>query len=189
MPARAKPRVDITILDPFRGQISRPWLRKVALHAMEGALTGEDWQLSLAIADDDTLKRLNRDYRGLDEVTDVLAFSPFHQGYWEGEGDPLVQAEDAVAFVTPPGDSNFLGEVIISYPQAAQQASLEPSGLEKELALLIVHGVLHLMGHDHVEPQEEASMQDKEQAILKSLSLRPFPIRRGKGEVPKVGAT
>ena len=189
MPARAKPRVDITILEPFRGQTSRPWLRKVALHAMDGALTREDWQLSLAIADDDTLKRLNRDYRGLDEVTDVLAFSPFHQGYWEGEGDPRIQAEDAVAFVTPPEDSNFLGDVIISYPQAARQASLEPSGLEKEIALLIVHGVLHLMGYDHVESQEEASMQAKAQAILKSLSIGPSPIGRAKGEVPKVSAT
>ena len=177
MPTSAKRRVDISILEPFKGQLPRAsapwrsWLREVVSSALDLALPEEDCQLSLVIADDDTLKRLNRDYRGLDEVTDVLSFSLFHQGHWEGEGEPPIQAGDNVPFVLPPKEPKHLGEIIISYPQALRQAGAGMSGLEKEMALLVVHGVLHLLGFDHAEPQEEADMQVKEQEILKSLSL------------------
>ena len=175
MPTRTKRRVDINILEPLqgfalggsgqRGTLSRAWLRKVASHALDHALPGQDCQLSLVIADDDTLKRLNREYRGLDEVTDVLSFSPFHQGHWEGEGEPPPPADD-VPFVLPLHEPQPLGEVIISYAQAVRQAGPGPSRLERELALLVVHGVLHLLGFDHVEPSEETVMQAKEREIL-----------------------
>jgi len=175
MPTRVKRRVDITVHSPFKGQLSRSWLRKVVLHALDRALPGEDCQIGLVIADDETLKRLNREYRGLDEVTDVLSFSTFYQGHWEGEGDPPPQPDDDVPFVLPPHSPKHLGEIIISYPQAVRQAAPGPSGLEKELALLVVHGVLHLLGLDHVEPSDEAHMQEKEREILGYLNLDPIP--------------
>ena len=166
MPTGAKHGVDISVLSPFRGQPSRAWLRKVVSHTLETALPEEDCQLGLVIADDDTVRCLNRDYRGLDEVTDVLSFSPFHQGHWEGDGDPPANRDADVTFVLPPEEPRHMGEVIISYPQAVRQAAPGPSGLERELALLTVHGVLHLLGFDHVEPPEEAEMQAKEREIL-----------------------
>ena len=168
MPARRKRLVDINVLEPFAGQISTPWLRKVASHALDQVLPGETCQLGLVIADDDTVRRLNRDYRGLDQVTDVLAFSTFHQGHWEGEGEPPAQADD-VAFVLPPQEPRHLGEVIISYPQVVRQATPEPSGVEHEIALLVVHGVLHLVGFDHGDPPEEAVMQAKERETLSGI--------------------
>ena len=179
MPTRTKRRVDISILEPLKGftpngsggQVGsspRAWLRKVASQALEHALPGRDCQLSLVIADDDTLKRLNSEYRGLDEVTDVLSFSPFHQGHWEGEGEPPPPA-DAVPFVLPPQEPQPLGEVIISYSQAMRQASPGPLGPERELALLVVHGVLHLLGFDHAEPSEETAMQAQEREILSTI--------------------
>ena len=169
MPARGKRRVDISILKPFKGQLSSLWLRKLVSRAMERAVPENNWQLGIVIADDDTLKRLNRDYRGLDEVTDVLSFSTVHGGNWEGEGEPPAQADDGVTFVMPPHEPNHLGEVIISYPQAERQAAPGPSGVEKELALLVAHGVLHLLGFDHADPKEEADMRAKEQEVLSGI--------------------
>ena len=165
MPTRPERRVDISYLGPFKGQLSRARLRKVVIHALDVALPEESCWLGLVLADDDTVRRLNRDYRGVDEVTDVLSFATFHQGHWEGEGDPPAQGGDEVTFVLPPQESNHLGEVVISCPQALRQAGPGPSGLENELLLLAVHGVLHLLGFDHMEPMEEANMRDKELEI------------------------
>ncbi len=152
------------------------WLRSAVEAALRVAMPdGPVCQVGLVITDDQTVRGLNRDFRGLDEVTDVLAFSASHAGHWEGEaeapGDCCVQSRDSgePAFVLPPGQPPPLGEVIISYPQAQRQASERGEPLDQELALLIVHGVLHLAGHDHLEPQAAAEMQAKEQAALEAM--------------------
>ena len=170
MGVRAKPSVEISIQTPFKGELSRPWLRKVASHALASGLPDTACHLSLVIAGDDTLMQLNKQYRGEEEVTDVLAFSPYHQGHWAGEGTAPAYTEDPLPAVEPPGEPKFIGEVIISYPQAARQAGPGPSGLEKEMALLIVHGVLHLLGYDHMQLDEEMEMQARTRSILDSLS-------------------
>ncbi|MCE2404220.1 MAG: rRNA maturation RNase YbeY [Dehalococcoidia bacterium] len=139
----------------------------MASRTLDAAFPQESCQLGIMIADDDTLRDLNKRYRGLDEVTDVLSFSTTHQGPWQGDGDgPQAPEEDP--FVMPPDEPRHLGEVIISYPQAARQAKAEPGDLESELALLVVHGILHLLGFDHMEAQEEAEMRAKERAVLAS---------------------
>ena len=168
MPIRGKRLVDISILETFRGQLSRPKLRRIITHTLDRILPDEACQLSVAIADDDTVRRLNRDYRGLDEVTDVLSFSTFHQGHWEGEGEAPPVGSD-VPFVLPPLEPRHLGEVIISYPQAMRQAGPGPLAVEKELGLLIIHGVLHLLGFDHVKAPEESDMKAKEREILATI--------------------
>ena len=168
MPTRPRRTLDIGVYKPFQDNVPRPWLRKIALRTLDAALPGECCQLGVVIADDDTLKSLNNEYRGLDEVTDVLSFSTTYQGHWEGDGDgPEVLEDDP--FVMPPGEPRHLGEVIISYPQATRQAKAEPSGVEKELALLVVHGVLHLLGFDHLEAGDEAEMRAKEREVLSSV--------------------
>ena len=168
MPDRPKRRIDVNILEPFKGELCRSWLRRAASRALAKAFPKESCQLSLVIADDDTVKDLNREYRGLDETTDVLSFATFHQGHWEGEGEPRSQ-DDGVCFVFPIEEPQPLGEVIISYPQVLRQAGSEPGGVDKELALLVAHGVLHLVGFDHLRPGEEADMQAKERQILSSI--------------------
>ena len=131
------------------------------------------------VTGDETVRELNRDFRGLDEVTDVLSFSASHPGHWEGGSDP--PNENYVVdicepdFVYPPGDPDPLGEVVISYPQAERQALHRGVPVNEELALLIVHGVLHLAGHDHLEPRAEADMQAKERAVLEALPQVAVP--------------
>ncbi|PKB72154.1 MAG: rRNA maturation RNase YbeY [SAR202 cluster bacterium Io17-Chloro-G6] len=154
------------------GRLVEDWLTKIANAALDVALDGnEAAQMSLLITNDDTIRSLNAQFRGLDEVTDVLSFSADHAGHWEGEAEPPEDAGD-FDFVMPPGELSPLGEIIVSYPQAQRQAEQQGVPLEHELALLVAHGVLHLTGHDHLEPEESALMQSKERAALATLNIR-----------------
>ncbi len=169
-------QVDVSIAEPFQEKLSEEWLRLVVGCAMEVALPdGRPGQVGLAVTDDATVRRLNREFRGLDEGTDVLSFSGSHPAEWQGEGeapeDRYLQLGDGdePVFVLPPDEVPPLGEVIISYPQARRQARERNEPVDKELALLVVHGVLHLVGHDHTEPEDAARMQAKERAALASV--------------------
>ena len=104
---------------------------------------------TLLLTDDERLRQLNRDFRGYDQVTDVLSFPA---------GEPSFTAE-----------VRYLGDIAISVAQAARQAEAGGHALLAELQLLIVHGVLHLCGHDHDEPAEEEAMWSDQAEILRGL--------------------
>ena len=161
----------VTIAEPFRQQVSEAWLEHVLSVSLDHALDpGEPAQISLLLTDDATIKELNHHYRGLDEVTDVLSFSLIHHGQWEGEDGPFIGPDEVWPdFVLPPNELPPLGEVIVSYPQTCRQAESLGRTVERELALLIAHGTLHLVGHDHLEPEETASMQALERAALDQI--------------------
>lgn len=150
MPSRL--RADVRIDPPFRQEVSAPWLRRVARLALaaEGVRAAE---LSIVITDDEAVRQLNRAYAGEDEATDVLSFS-----LQEGE-----------AFPSPDGLLR-LGEVVISLPTAQRQAEAAGRPLLEEVAHLLVHGILHLLGYDHALPQEEERMRERERAILAQVS-------------------
>jgi len=157
------------------GEPVEDWLMGIAQAALSVALEGaEVTQMSLLITDDETVHGLNTQFRGLDEVTDVLSFSADHAGHWEGDAEPpedLIENGD-LEFVMPPGELSPLGEVIVSYPQAQRQAEERGAPLEHELALLVIHGVLHLTGHDHLDPEETQLMQSKERTALATLNIK-----------------
>ncbi|MBC8280160.1 MAG: rRNA maturation RNase YbeY [Chloroflexi bacterium] len=164
---------DIPDLMPSETQVDpvEDWLMATAQAALDVALVGtEAAQMSLVITNDETVHKLNAQFRGLDEVTDVLSFSADHPGHWEGEDDPP-EGTDGFEFIMPPDELSPLGEVIISYPQAQRQAEEHGVPLAHELALLVVHGVLHLTGHDHLDPEETTLMQSKERTALAALNI------------------
>ena len=177
--------IDVSIDPEFSEALSEDWLLAVLQEALSVAAPGgEPYQVSLMVTGDDTVRRLNQQYRGLDEVTDVLSFSAEHSGHWEGEDEAnysenqLSSASDGIeeegdipdsGFVLPPGELQPLGEVIISFPQTARQSQERMVPFDRELALLVVHGVLHLTGHDHLEPEETSRMRSQEQKALDSL--------------------
>jgi probable rRNA maturation factor len=176
-------QVYLSVDEPFTGSITKDilgdipgaspedWLMRLAVAALDVALKGTDpAQMSLLITDDETVRGLNAKFRGLDEVTDVLSFSADHAGHWEGDAEPPDDM-GGFDFVMPPGEPSPLGEVIVSYPQAKRQAEERGAPLEHELALLVVHGVLHLAGHDHLEPEETELMQSKERTALAALNI------------------
>ena len=83
-----------------------------------------------------------------------------------------LQPEDGeeFSFIAPPDGIKHLGEVIISYPQAEIQAVEHDHSVEKEAAVLAIHGVLHLLGYDHIEDKEAEEMEAREKIILESLA-------------------
>ena len=169
--------IDISVDEPYQQELSEVWLRTVMEAALvEARPVGEPAQVGLVVTDDKTVQELNRQFRGLDEVTDVLSFSASHSGHWKGdpqesdEASPESVDSEELNFVLPPGEPSPLGEVIISFPQTIRQAQERNGPVEQELALLIIHGVLHLVGYDHMEPEDEAQMQAKERSALAAVS-------------------
>src|SRR4026209_2729506 len=116
-----------------------------------------DANLSVVLTDNRRLHKLNRDYLGIDAPTDVLSFPA-------SESDPDTGAR-------------YLGDILISVPYARKGAKEAGHPLESELQLLVVHGVLHLLGHDHAKPKEKATMWKAQREILESLGLGDIKIR------------
>jgi probable rRNA maturation factor len=129
------------------------WLGSVAQATLEAEGLGTA-VLTLVVTDDEAVRALNRDYLGIDAPTDVLSF---------GGGSP--------DFVNPPDAEAYLGDLVIAYPQASAQASAAGHTIEAELALLVVHGVLHLLGYDHVRSKDKAAMWGRQSDILSQLGL------------------
>ena len=152
-----KIQLSIRIEKPFAGLVSRVWLRQAVKLTLIHTGVSSPVELGLVIAGDDTVHELNRSYRNVDSTTDVIAFALSERG------------ANAEAFITPPDDVIHLGEVIISYPQAKRQAKEHRHPLEKELALLVAHGVLHLLGYDHELPEQGEKMRAMECKILDAV--------------------
>jgi probable rRNA maturation factor len=110
----------------------------------------------LTLTGDEDLREYNRRYRGLDEITDVLAFP--------AQDQPLDQR-----FQAPPGTEHWLGDIIIALPRARRQAREAGHPMNDEVRLLAVHGFLHLLGYDHAEPAEEAAMMALTNRILAAM--------------------
>ena len=108
---------------------------------------------AVTLTGDEQLREYNSRYRGLDEPTDVLAFAAREQ------------ATDT-RFQAPPGTEDWLGDIVISLPRARRQARDAGHRIDDEVRLLAVHGFLHLLGYDHAEPAEEATMTALTNRIL-----------------------
>ena len=147
------------------------WLEAAVRHGLAGSLPPDTHgQISLLLTDDATVRQLNREYRGVDRTTDVLSFSFEHWGHWEGDEDTPRSDDDAPAgWPLPEDEPPPLGEIIVSVAQAARQAAGQGVPLQQEVALLIVHGALHLLGHDHYDDDEREKMQALERTALAML--------------------
>ena len=170
-------QVLVSVDEPYEGEISSGWLEGVARAGLAAANVFRNAEVSLLVTGDETVRALNAEYRGLDETTDVLSFSAEHQGHWEGKGDGPPEShfrgndgKDG-EFVLPPGLPQPLGEIIVSWPQAQRQAEEQGVNPMGELAHLVIHGALHLVGYDHGELEDAALMQTREREALKSLQL------------------
>lgn len=147
-------QLGIEIDEEFRKHLNEKWLQGLAECCLRLHEFDSEVELSLFITDDETVRDLNQNYRGINETTDVLSFALTEEG------------SDSSTFIIPPDGVLHLGEVIISFPQAAIQAEKAAHDVEQEIALLIVHGILHLLGYDHDEPDREGAMRELEQKIL-----------------------
>lgn len=151
--------INVYIEQKLKVSLDEGWLRSIVQKALEAEGIASPVEMGLVITDTDTVQQLNRIYRGEDEPTDVLAFHML----------PQTGKEHEPSFVAPPDGFRHLGEVVISYPQAVQQAQEQGHRVKQELALLTVHGVLHLLGYDHERPEDKQRMRAKETEILSKL--------------------
>lgn len=134
----------------------RTRLRSVCEAALRGEGVTGPVVLTITLVDDEEIRQVNQQHRGIDKATDVLSF-------------PLIAGSDDTSdgtFALPPGTPRELGDVVVSYPRAVAQADEYGHSVERELAYLIVHGVLHILGHDHEERDEQAIMRAREEAAL-----------------------
>ena len=160
------PAINVQVHQEFQSLVSAEWVQSIVIEALAQGPSSMPRALGVVIADDEVVRGLNGRYRGLDENTDVLAFSFDHQGEYYGDVEHRLADASGSEFVLPPGDESGLGEVIISFPQARRQAAQSQHSVEVELATLLAHGVLHLLGHDHQQAQEETAMKRAEAQVL-----------------------
>ncbi len=137
-------------------------LEQAARAALTHQETSPDADLSIVLTDDARLHQLNKDYLGIDALTDVLSF-------------PASESDGSET--DPETGLPYLGDILISIPRAREQAESAGHALEAEVQLLTVHGVLHLLGHDHAEANQKAKMWKAQAEILRSLGLAEIQIR------------
>ena len=109
--------------------------------------------LSVVLTTDENIHEYNREYRSVDRPTDVLSFPA-------DEGDDLLAPPDG-----------FLGDIMISIPRAREQAKALGHATEREILFLTVHGVLHLLGYDHMRPEDEQIMLPVQRSIVEGIEL------------------
>jgi len=132
--------IDLTRLDKFS-------------NIFQNYLVSQNNKVDLTIVGDEIIQKLNKKYRQKDKVTDVLSFAN-HEVL---EEFPVINKDD------------FLGEVLMSYPQIQRQSVENKIDLEKEFYLMIIHGVLHLLGYDHIKDEEAVQMEQLEDSLLLEL--------------------
>ncbi|RUS48486.1 rRNA maturation RNase YbeY [Cohnella sp. AR92] len=140
----------------------------------------ESGVVSLTLTDNEGIRELNREHRGLDKPTDVLSF-PMRE---PGGSDPEIHYDDEYETVEDELDGDdgleadgfdpfaeMLGDIVISVPRMYEQAEEYGHSPERELGFLFVHGFLHLMGYDHMTEEEEKTMIAKQEAVLSKAGL------------------
>ena len=143
--------IAILVTEQFRGKISDQILLSCGETTLllDGVIDSPS--LTLMITDDEELIDMNQRYRGINKTTDVLAFG--------------------ADFTDPDLESRYLGDVVISFPQAEKQALERGHTIEEELQLLVVHGVLHLLGYDHHTHTGKEAMWAIQSRVLTELGL------------------
>jgi probable rRNA maturation factor len=139
--------INLSISNLYKKQVSKEWLTNAAIATLnDEKIDPSINDLSILVRNDNFLRKLKKQYFGIDEPTDVLSF--------------------------PAGDKNpetnhiYLGDIIISYPQAEKNAALANKSTKEEILLLVVHGVLHLLGYDHADSETQNEMWGKQDVIL-----------------------
>ncbi len=149
--------INVLVDEELEGCPDAGWLKNLAEQILAAARTDPAVEMGLVITSQEKIRQLNKTYLGEDEPTDVLAFSMLEEEDTTGSHQP---------FVPPPDGIAHLGEVIISYPQAVKQAEERHHSPEKEVAILLIHGVRHLLGYDHDRLKPKRLMSAREAELL-----------------------
>lgn len=154
--------VDWDVAEELDSAVDRAFAEKVLEAALEGRRPEGPIQVGLTVTTDQDIRALNRQYRDVDSSTDVLSF-------------PLLEFErpeqPSSLFPLPPGEPVGLGDLVVSYPRVLEQAESYGHSPAREFAFLLVHGIMHLLGYDHEDPEDQTAMRREEEAVLLRLGL------------------
>lgn len=134
-------------------------LEQVAQAGAKEILNADNFEISVFLVDGEFIREVNREHRGIDKETDVLSFPLWNR--LEGE-EP---------FINPETNNIMLGDIIISLPRLKEQAQEYGHSQKREAAYLCIHGVLHLLGYDHMQEDEKQVMREKEEELLTKLDI------------------
>lgn len=126
----------------------------------------------ILLTGDERIHQLNRDYRGVDRATDVLSFPAvrYRAGRTAHNSGSRIRAE-----YDPDIEACMLGDIVISYPHAVAQGESYGHGTRRELCYLLAHGLFHLMGYDHIEPDQQKEMRAMEEKALRMAGVARDP--------------
>lgn len=144
--------VDIQIQQQYPVKASR--LRQAAETVLQQLRADSRWHVTVVVTDDGSIRDLNQAYREVASETDVLSFPASPTPFDDGEG-------------------SYLGDILIAYPYAQRAAKRRNLNIENTICMLTIHGLLHLLGHDHdTEPAKQAMWQDQSKALA-SIGIDP----------------
>lgn len=148
------------------------WVRRAAEHAYVVAGPAEEAELCIVLADDPFVRNLNKTYRGKDKPTNVLSFPVADMPAAAG-GEPIWAGD---------GRMTLLGDVVLAQETVAGEAEAQGKSFADHLSHLVVHGILHLLGHDHEVDVEADEMEALERDILEDLGIAdPYRSERARG--------
>lgn len=129
-------------------------IRMVILECLEFEGYDSDYEVSLSFVTNDEIQQINKEFRGIDNITDVLSFPLLTDDSFEIEYEEI-----------------SLGDIVISIERANEQAKEFNHSLEREICFLICHSMFHLLGYDHLEEDEAVEMHKKEEFVLNKLGI------------------
>lgn len=158
----------LTYEEEERPDLDFDW-EETAAAVGEAVLKAENFpcgvEVSLVLTSEEEIQRINREFRGIDAPTDVLSFPaiPFES--------PCKLPAQENAYKNPDTGNIILGDIMISVPRVFGQAAAYGHNAKREFSFLVAHSVLHLLGYDHIEPDQARIMEEKQENILNSLGI------------------
>ena len=156
-------------------EVARPWLVapewEVALATVLATVSSFEAVLQVVLTDDETLREHNREYRGVDRPTDVLSFS-YLEGHETHSEALLPEGADLREYLDPPafeGEPALAGQVLVSTETVCKRGAVHTESLEQEMAFMVVHGLLHVLGFDHADEQQLARMGAEEDRLMAAM--------------------
>ena len=149
--------MDVLFENNTNEEINYKLIEKVISEALRYEGVNDNTEVSVTIVDNEETRKINNKFRNIDRATDVLSF-------------PLIDFDNES--LPDDGSKIYLGDIIISIERAKEQAKEYGHSIDREIGFLTAHSMLHLLGYDHMVPEEEKEMFAKQEEILNNLGLR-----------------
>lgn len=140
-------------------------IKKVAVYVADYLKQPHNLEVNVTIVSPEEIQQLNSTQRNVDAVTDVLSFPTIDAGR------QVIDVDKYPADINPSTGNLMLGDIVICRKRAEEQATEYGHSVKRELAFLTLHGVLHLLGYDHIEEQDEQQMRQLQSVILTNLKI------------------